>query len=150
MTPVERRPILPELKEGGAIHTQKLNESLKPLIYLMINFIGRQVSECSREFGDQRLKTQAFVQRLFGMLAFGNIFGDSSEPIETACRILNWESAISYPAHRSVRPHHAILNFKILLIISFTYVSHAGPIQSEEHTSELQSLTNLVCRLLLE
>src|ERR1019366_4462327 len=26
----------------------------------------------------------------------------------------------------------------------------AGPTRSEEHTSELQSLTNLVCRLLLE
>src|SRR5262249_60649747 len=26
----------------------------------------------------------------------------------------------------------------------------AGPARSEEHTSELQSLTNLVCRLLLE
>src|SRR5438046_4624071 len=26
----------------------------------------------------------------------------------------------------------------------------AGPLRSEEHTSELQSLTNLVCRLLLE
>src|SRR5262249_59241482 len=26
----------------------------------------------------------------------------------------------------------------------------AGPVRSEEHTSELQSLTNLVCRLLLE
>src|SRR5262249_58764371 len=25
-----------------------------------------------------------------------------------------------------------------------------GPVRSEEHTSELQSLTNLVCRLLLE
>src|SRR5258706_11804186 len=25
-----------------------------------------------------------------------------------------------------------------------------GPLRSEEHTSELQSLTNLVCRLLLE
>src|SRR5262249_61258299 len=27
---------------------------------------------------------------------------------------------------------------------------HLGKIRSEEHTSELQSLTNLVCRLLLE
>src|SRR5438046_10593063 len=27
---------------------------------------------------------------------------------------------------------------------------HGGQIRSEEHTSELQSLTNLVCRLLLE
>src|SRR5262249_56660712 len=29
-------------------------------------------------------------------------------------------------------------------------VEHRGEIRSEEHTSELQSLTNLVCRLLLE
>src|SRR5438093_9794118 len=28
--------------------------------------------------------------------------------------------------------------------------THGGPGRSEEHTSELQSLTNLVCRLLLE
>src|SRR5438046_6638014 len=28
--------------------------------------------------------------------------------------------------------------------------SHEPPARSEEHTSELQSLTNLVCRLLLE
>src|SRR5258706_6392927 len=28
--------------------------------------------------------------------------------------------------------------------------SHCAPSRSEEHTSELQSLTNLVCRLLLE
>src|SRR5258706_8867708 len=27
---------------------------------------------------------------------------------------------------------------------------HIQPVRSEEHTSELQSLTNLVCRLLLE
>src|SRR5262249_60781457 len=29
-------------------------------------------------------------------------------------------------------------------------IGHAGHERSEEHTSELQSLTNLVCRLLLE
>src|SRR5438046_4273586 len=29
-------------------------------------------------------------------------------------------------------------------------VVHSGDLRSEEHTSELQSLTNLVCRLLLE
>src|SRR5215213_11669566 len=29
-------------------------------------------------------------------------------------------------------------------------LASAGPARSEEHTSELQSLTNLVCRLLLE
>src|SRR5258706_2744316 len=30
------------------------------------------------------------------------------------------------------------------------HVGRAGRLRSEEHTSELQSLTNLVCRLLLE
>src|SRR5262249_58262372 len=34
------------------------------------------------------------------------------------------------------------------LAVSVTGI--AGPARSEEHTSELQSLTNLVCRLLLE
>src|SRR5258706_9986817 len=35
---------------------------------------------------------------------------------------------------------------------SIRYATRDGPVQSrsEEHTSELQSLTNLVCRLLLE
>src|SRR5215213_1362944 len=31
-----------------------------------------------------------------------------------------------------------------------SYDTSRGPVRSEEHTSELQSLTNLVCRLLLE
>src|SRR5262249_59505618 len=37
-----------------------------------------------------------------------------------------------------------------LLMFAATVHSEAKPIRSEEHTSELQSLTNLVCRLLLE
>src|SRR5438093_1676713 len=37
-----------------------------------------------------------------------------------------------------------------ILPSSANCVSAAGTIRSEEHTSELQSLTNLVCRLLLE
>src|SRR5258706_1198265 len=40
-------------------------------------------------------------------------------------------------------------NPTLLSAISFT-VSNSTAIRSEEHTSELQSLTNLVCRLLLE
>src|ERR1019366_2720304 len=32
----------------------------------------------------------------------------------------------------------------------FTFLEQQQPRRSEEHTSELQSLTNLVCRLLLE
>src|SRR5438046_4968927 len=34
--------------------------------------------------------------------------------------------------------------------ISVQFKSSSGSVRSEEHTSELQSLTNLVCRLLLE
>src|SRR2546430_13296264 len=34
--------------------------------------------------------------------------------------------------------------------LSSAVVMHARPIRSEEHTSELQSQSNLVCRLLLE
>ena len=35
--------------------------------------------------------------------------------------------------------------------VSVAFASFAGPLgRSEEHTSELQSRTNLVCRLLLE
>src|SRR5438046_8640174 len=34
--------------------------------------------------------------------------------------------------------------------LTFTLTNGAGNPRSEEHTSELQSLTNLVCRLLLE
>src|SRR5438046_5680309 len=37
------------------------------------------------------------------------------------------------------------LHFSLVMLRDF-----ARPIRSEEHTSELQSLTNLVCRLLLE
>src|SRR5258706_12049905 len=37
-----------------------------------------------------------------------------------------------------------------LLYSSLLFHSIGGAIRSEEHTSELQSLTNLVCRLLLE
>src|SRR5258706_4210279 len=37
-----------------------------------------------------------------------------------------------------------------LMIVGLGLAMLAGPVRSEEHTSELQSLTNLVCRLLLE
>src|SRR5205085_9036966 len=36
------------------------------------------------------------------------------------------------------------------VVTSFEYQVHPVPLRSEEHTSELQSQSNLVCRLLLE
>src|SRR5258706_1054363 len=38
----------------------------------------------------------------------------------------------------------------VLLLVGLTRTAAAAASRSEEHTSELQSLTNLVCRLLLE
>src|SRR5438046_9963181 len=53
--------------------------------------------------------------------------------------------------------HDALPIFTLALAVSMGAVSRPAiaqeseaPIRSEEHTSELQSLTNLVCRLLLE
>src|SRR5438093_9496429 len=47
---------------------------------------------------------------------------------------------------RLARQHHDAI------VPGYTHLQRAQPIasRSEEHTSELQSLTNLVCRLLLE
>src|ERR1019366_9607185 len=46
---------------------------------------------------------------------------------------------------RSVFPPKLPLQFRLLVLVKL-----GGVDRSEEHTSELQSLTNLVCRLLLE
>src|SRR5258706_10241041 len=49
------------------------------------------------------------------------------------------------------RPH-VFSNFATTLdgVVSLNVKGHESETRSEEHTSELQSLTNLVCRLLLE
>src|SRR2546425_4199589 len=44
----------------------------------------------------------------------------------------------------------AVLLMSAILSVPWRAVSHAGLSRSEEHTSELQSLAYLVCRLLLE
>src|SRR2546427_9600996 len=44
----------------------------------------------------------------------------------------------------------SIVNFTNLLVEKFTMLCSVTPLRSEEHTSELQSQSNLVCRLLLE
>src|SRR5690606_41106876 len=56
-------------------------------------------------------------------------------------------------SHPPMRPYHAVLD---LPRIQQAYevrpgnTQHVGRLRSEEHTSELQSRENLVCRLLLE
>ena len=62
---------------------------------------------------------------------------------------------ISLQPWRAFRPDGVIMFSDILtplpgMGIPFDIVESKGPMRSEEHTSELQSLTNLVCRLLLE
>src|SRR2546430_4241716 len=50
---------------------------------------------------------------------------------------------------RSRRPHGQVLGFGHIEIV-VVRVQVGAPVRSEEHTSELQSQSNLVCRLLLE
>src|SRR5437016_12104034 len=56
-------------------------------------------------------------------------------PLASACNIAN-----SSPPKRATRS----------VGLTVFQADASGPVRSEEHTSELQSLTNLVCRLLLE
>src|SRR5437016_8121102 len=46
--------------------------------------------------------------------------------------------------------HKRIVRCRLLIVTVSSPLRHAVETRSEEHTSELQSLTNLVCRLLLE
>src|SRR5258706_4183717 len=52
-----------------------------------------------------------------------------------------------FRSHRAARQARA--GGRVLPVV-FEYLRDADATRSEEHTSELQSLTNLVCRLLLE
>src|SRR2546430_4784374 len=65
--------------------------------------------------------------------------------IREVCRIRFPERM--FPA--SARGAHYFVAF-VLLLITGSCVDVAASMRSEEHTSELQSQSNLVCRLLLE
>src|SRR5262249_20319738 len=70
------------------------------------------------------------------------------------------EAKVESPAHRDATgipdtPPKETAKLALALTVPSSLEANAGedvalPIRSEEHTSELQSLTNLVCRLLLE
>src|ERR1019366_7751885 len=68
-------------------------------------------------------------------------------------RVCRW--SVSCGRHLAVGSHRGDPSPRHLLGASRRYTSFASPrevvaLRTEEHTSELQSLTNLVCRLLLE
>src|SRR5438093_1807423 len=59
----------------------------------------------------------------------------------------------SFPTRRSSDLEEGwtlLPNGKVLTVDAYVFQYDATGTRSEEHTSELQSLTNLVCRLLLE
>src|SRR2546430_13389932 len=84
-------------------------------------------------------------------------------PYTTLFRSIRWQEA-----HHLVRPPFlmSVIVLSVALAVSHTVVAQVGdigdrspymervgdrsPDRSEEHTSELQSQSNLVCRLLLE
>src|SRR5438093_9706393 len=72
-------------------------------------------------------------------------------PYTTLFRSLDGALA-AYGAAIRLRPDDAALRQRLGLALRRRrrYADAAAALRSEEHTSELQSLTNLVCRLLLE
>src|SRR5437016_12566498 len=67
--------------------------------------------------------TEIYTLSLHDALPIYNLFGRGKEPF--------WQQAYTN-------------------LVKFIILLHKVAFRSEEHTSELQSLTNLVCRLLLE
>src|SRR5258706_9119141 len=49
-----------------------------------------------------------------------------------------------------LRPRGGSTGAEVVVTLPRSVLGAQAPLRSEEHTSELQSLTNLVCRLLLE
>src|SRR5437016_11109722 len=84
-------------------------------------------------------------------LSFFFFFND---PATTEIYTLSLHDALPiFPSDETPGAHEAGVVYFIdraLTTFGIDEVNHAGFVRSEEHTSELQSLTNLVCRLLLE
>src|SRR5688500_19312288 len=77
-------------------------------------------------------------------------------PVEEAIRIASQvASALHYAhrhevIHRDLKPENILMQEGQPLVADFGIALAASHARSEEHTSELQSPCNLVCRLLLE
>src|SRR5262249_60464277 len=75
--------------------------------------------------------------------------GIGADAVRTTVHHLN--QRVFLPRLPAGRQHHEHLDsFAVgALELHLAHLAQRHPIRSEEHTSELQSLTNLVCRLLL-
>src|SRR2546430_13275585 len=69
-----------------------------------------------------------------------------SSPGTPQARMTRWGAVSEVPVYTTVEPPYADANARVIVP---SRVRNAPP-RSEEHTSELQSQSNLVCRLLLE
>src|SRR5438046_4774917 len=80
----------------------------------------------------------------------------SLTPVGAECAANNSTSSCSYhgvplePASRHITTSASVIFGSRLMPANRVNSSRPSATRSEEHTSELQSLTNLVCRLLLE
>src|SRR5690606_39865458 len=80
------------------------------------------------------------------------------------CQVISWRlnsdtyQSLEGPADRSLMSQEPSASFRVILscrsptcfVLIFTFANPVKSTRSEEHTSELQSRENLVCRLLLE
>src|SRR5262245_13968978 len=121
---------------------------------------SRRISRVLRYLGVQTGSQRAFVYRTF------TFFGPTSQTVRLACWFVTPRPC--GPLNPATPLHASVLGFRLFPVrspllgesnfLSFpvgTEMSHFPPLastrlRSEEHTSELQSLRHLVCRLLLE
>src|SRR5437016_11469355 len=80
------------------------------------------------------------------LFPYTTLFRSLSHAIE-----IPFAKVLSFLNSRTSRARWKLVTFdRFLRPIPAHHNSKFAPVRSEEHTSELQSLTNLVCRLLLE
>src|SRR5205085_10961277 len=82
------------------------------------------------------------------LFPYTTLFRSCAAPFQFRLAIINAPSRLK-TARRGVEPNIRVIR-PAIRFVSFISISSAANSRSEEHTSELQSQSNLVCRLLLE
>src|SRR5207302_6942020 len=88
----------------------------------------------------------ALSQRVFGLLAVGDVARHFRKATEASRLVAHGRDDHIGPEPRPIFAHSPALVFQPTLARCHSQLL----LRSEEHTSELQSRENLVCRLLLE
>src|SRR5438093_6764236 len=88
--------------------------------------------------------------RLSHVLRFAYIFFFFNDTATTEIYTLSLHDALPILVNPTAKVAQVFRDAMVILRLFANFSFAATEMRSEEHTSELQSLTNLVCRLLLE